>query len=86
MLVYIRSSGVTDGLAAGEPRLAGCLRHYYGLANTPDAAEVERIAELWRPFRTWAGVLFRAAGDREGLPFEQPRRSSAPRDADGAAA
>ena len=86
MLVYLRSTGVTDGLAAGEPRLAGCLRHYYGLANTPDAADAERIAELWRPFRTWAGVLFRAAGDREGLPFEQPRRSSAPRGADGAAA
>jgi len=76
MLVYLRSTGVTDGLAVGEPRLAAYLRHYYGLASTPDAAEVERIAEPWRPFRTWAGVLFRAAGDREGLPFEQPGRGS----------
>ncbi len=75
MLVYLRSTGVTDGLAVGEPRLAGYLRHYYGLANTPVAAELERIAEPWRPFRTWAGVLFRAAGDREDLPFEQPTRS-----------
>ena len=74
MLVYLRSTGVTDGLAVGEPRLAGYLRHYYGLASTPGAAELERIAEPWRPFRTWAGVLFRAAGDREGLPFEQPAR------------
>jgi len=74
MLVYLRSTGVTDGLAVGEPRLAAYLRHYYGLASTPDAAELERIAEPWRPFRTWAGVLFRAAGDREGLPFEQPTR------------
>jgi DNA-3-methyladenine glycosylase II len=86
MLVYLRSTGVTDGLAVGEPRLAGCLRHYYGLASTPDAAEVERIAEPWRPFRTWAGVLFRAAGDKAGLPFEQPVRGSNAPPAKGAAA
>ncbi len=86
MLVYLRSTGVADGLAVGEPRLAGCLRHYYGLPSTPDAAELERIAEPWRPFRTWAGVLFRAAGDREGLPFEQPGRGSSAPPAEGAAA
>ncbi len=74
MLVYIRSTGVTDALAIGEPRLAGCLRHYYELTDTPDAATMEQLAEPWRPFRTWAGVLFRAAGDREGLPFEPPAR------------
>ena len=74
MLVYIRSTGVTDALAVGEPRLASYLRHYYGLAATPDAATMGVLAEPWRPFRTWAGVLFRAAGDREGLPFELPTR------------
>jgi DNA-3-methyladenine glycosylase II len=77
MLVYLRSTGVTDGLAVGEPRLAGYLKHYYGLSSAPGAAELERIAEPWRPFRTWAGVLFRAAGEREGLPFE---RSAGPAD------
>lgn len=84
MLVYLRSVGVTDALAVGEPRLAGCLRHYYRLADTPDAQEMERLAEPWRPFRTWAGVLFRLAGDREGLPFEQ--RTRAPRRAETALA
>jgi DNA-3-methyladenine glycosylase II len=72
MLVYLRSTGVTDGLALGEPRLAGYLRHYYGLAETPDATTMEKLAEPWRPFRTWAGVLFRVAGERAGLPFDQP--------------
>jgi DNA-3-methyladenine glycosylase II len=72
MLVYLRSTGVRDGLAIGEPRLAGYLRHYYGLAETPDAMTIERLAEPWRPFRTWAGVLFRASGERAGLPFERP--------------
>jgi DNA-3-methyladenine glycosylase II len=71
-LVYLRSTGVTDALTLGEPRLADYLRHYYDLPKTPGAAEIERIAEGWRPFRTWAAVLFRVAGERDGLPFEQP--------------
>ena len=71
-LVYLRSTGVTDALTLGEPRLADYLRHYYGLPAAPGGAAMERIAEAWRPFRTWASVLFRVAGDRDGLPFEQP--------------
>jgi DNA-3-methyladenine glycosylase II len=74
MLVYLRATGVTDGLALGEPRLAACLRHYYDLPDTPDTETITRLAEPWRPFRTWAGVLFRVAGDREGLPFDEPAR------------
>jgi DNA-3-methyladenine glycosylase II len=69
-LVYLRSTGVTDALTLGEPRLADYLRHYYELPESPGAAAMERIAERWRPFRTWAAVLFRAAGERDGLPFE----------------
>src|SRR5215472_17550012 len=69
-LVYLRSTGVTDALTLSEPRLADYLRHYYGLPASPGAADVERIAERWRPFRTWAAVLFRVAGDRDSLPFE----------------
>jgi DNA-3-methyladenine glycosylase II len=72
-LVYLRSTGVKDALTLGEPRLADYLRHYYGLTESPGAAVVEKIAEKWRPFRTWASVLFRVAGDRDGLPFEQAR-------------
>lgn len=77
-LVYLRSTGVTDGLALGEPLLAGCLRHFYGLAETPDDEAIERLAEPWRPFRTWAGVLFRVAGDRAGLPADRPATRRAP--------
>jgi DNA-3-methyladenine glycosylase II len=74
MLVYLRATGVTDGLALGEPRLAGYLKHYYDLPSTPDTEAITRLAEPWRPFRTWAGVLFRVAGDRDGLPFDQSAR------------
>lgn len=70
-LVYLRSTGVKDAVALGEPRLAHCLQHYYGLASLPDAGEIARIADPWRPFRTWGCVLFRVAGDRDGLPSER---------------
>ena len=69
-LVFLRSTGVKDA-ALGEPRLANCLQHYYGLASLPDDSEIARIAEPWRPFRTWGCVLFRVAGDRDGLPSER---------------
>ena len=72
-LVYLRSTGVTDALTLGEPRLADYVRHYYSLPEAPGPSAMERIAERWRPSRTWAAVLFRVAGDRDGLPFEQPR-------------
>jgi DNA-3-methyladenine glycosylase II len=72
-LVYLRSTGVADALTLGEPRLADYVAHYYSLPEAPGASALERIAEQWRPFRTWAAVLFRVAGDRDGVPFEQNR-------------
>ena len=69
-LVLLRSTGVSDALTLAEPRLPHYLRHYYGLAEVPDAEAIRRLAEPWRPFRTWAGVLFRVAGDRDGVPWQ----------------
>ncbi len=69
-LVELRSTGVADALTLGEPRLPSYLKHYYGLADVPDGETIRRLAEPWRPFRTWAGVLFRVAGDRDGLPWQ----------------
>jgi DNA-3-methyladenine glycosylase II len=69
-LVLLRSTGVTDALTLAEPRLPRYLQHYYGLSDVPDAEAIQRIAEPWRPFRTWAAVLFRVAGDRDGVPWQ----------------
>jgi DNA-3-methyladenine glycosylase II len=69
-LVLLRSTGVSDALTLGEPRLPRYLQHYYRLAEVPDAEAIQRIAEPWRPFRTWAGVLVRVAGDRDGVPWQ----------------
>jgi DNA-3-methyladenine glycosylase II len=68
-LILLRAAGVTDVLTFSEPRLRGYVAHLYALGTGP--ATVEQVAELseaWRPFRTWAAVLLRVAGDRQGLP------------------
>jgi DNA-3-methyladenine glycosylase II len=67
-LILLRSTGVSDVLTFGEPRLAGYVSHFYGTGPAPASrAELARVSESWRPFRTWAAVLIRAAGDRAGL-------------------
>jgi len=63
-LIVTRAAGFTDVLATNEPRLRQLVGELYELSTTPDAAELEAIAENWRPWRTWAGVLLRAAGPR----------------------
>jgi DNA-3-methyladenine glycosylase II len=68
-LILLRATGVTDVLTFGEPRLPGYVAHFYGTGPGPATrADLERICEGWRPFRTWAAVLIRVAGDRLGLP------------------
>jgi DNA-3-methyladenine glycosylase II len=63
-LVVIRATGFTDVLPIDEPRLRGLVTTLYQLDTpcTPD--RLAAIAEPWRPFRTWASVLIRAAGSR----------------------
>ena len=69
-LILLRAVGVADVLTSGEPRLPGYVAHFYGTGPGPASRdEIERIAEGWRPFRTWAAVLIRAAGDRRQLPL-----------------
>jgi DNA-3-methyladenine glycosylase II len=68
-LIFIRATGVADTLTFGEPRLLEYVAHFYGTGPGQASREqLERIAGNWRPFRTWAAVLIRMAGDRLDLP------------------
>ena len=69
-LILLRSTGATDILTLGEPRIPSYVRHFYGMAGPAAPAEISSLAEAWRPFRTWACVLIRVAGDREGVALE----------------
>ena len=68
-LVVIRGTGFTDVLPVQEPRALELVAQLYQLDAPPGPDEFARIAEPWRPFRTWAVVLIRAAAGR--LPGEE---------------
>lgn len=63
-LIVIRAVGFADVAPTHEPQAQRLLGALYGLgaAATPD--QFERIAEAWRPWRTWASVYVRAVGPR----------------------
>ncbi|GAC1482042.1 MAG: DNA-3-methyladenine glycosylase [Candidatus Dormibacteria bacterium] len=70
-LILLRATGATDLLTLNEPRLPSYAAHFYNLGHpAASSAELEAISEHWRPFRTWAAVLVRVAGDRLGLPVQ----------------
>lgn len=60
-LVLARASGRTDVLPVAEPRVRAVVARAYGIGERDDAAFV-RLAEAWRPFRTWVAFLLRNAG------------------------
>jgi DNA-3-methyladenine glycosylase II len=63
-LIVIRGTGFTDVLPVGEPKALALAARLYQLAGPPSEAEFRELAEVWRPFRTWAVVLIRAAAGR----------------------
>ena len=58
-LIRLRALSAVDELATNEPRLAGAIRDAYGLAKEPDLAQLEEVAESWRPYRMWVCVSMR---------------------------
>lgn len=70
-LVVIRACGHADVLSLAEGHSRQAVQHLYGLAAEPTDAEMERLADGWRPFRTWILVMLRALEGR-GAPSERP--------------
>ena len=62
-LIVMRGSGFAD-VAVTEPWAMELAAKLYGLPRSPTEDEFRAMAERWRPFRTWAIVLIRAAGRR----------------------
>ncbi len=63
-LITIRAVGFTDVLPADEPLLLDLVGLHYRIDGPVSRAQFEEIAEPWRPYRTWASVLVRAASRR----------------------
>lgn len=65
-LVVARACGFTDVLPVNEPRALAYAGRLFGHDRPLSPEELVEVAEPWRPFRTWAIVLIRLAGDRSG--------------------
>ena len=65
-LIVLRASGFADALLPmPEPRVLRHAARFYVLDAPPTLAEFTELATAWQPFRTWATVLLRLAGDRQ---------------------
>jgi len=63
-LIVIRATGFADALLeVPEAKGLAHAQRFYGFDHTPTLDEFAALAERWRPFRTWATVLVRLAGD-----------------------
>ncbi len=63
-LIVARATGLTDVLPTNEPKVLEMAARLYGRPAPLQPVELQALAERWRPFRTWAVVLIRAAGAR----------------------
>ncbi|MDQ2745565.1 MAG: DNA-3-methyladenine glycosylase 2 family protein, partial [Chloroflexota bacterium] len=63
-LIVVRATGHADVLPMNEPKALALAGELYGLGHDATPEEMRVLGERWRPFRTWAVVLLRAAGPR----------------------
>jgi DNA-3-methyladenine glycosylase II len=62
----VRACGFVDVLPADEARSRQAVHELYGITTPMTDAEYASFADRWRPYRTWAVVLVRAAAHRLG--------------------
>jgi 3-methyladenine DNA glycosylase/8-oxoguanine DNA glycosylase len=66
-LIVVRATGFSDAIPADDPGVRRAARTLLDLDDVPEPEAFLARAESWRPFRTWALVLIRLAGYRQGL-------------------
>lgn len=63
-LIVVRACGFADVLPVEEARSRATVHELYGIEQPMTDDEYVAFAERWKPFRTWAVVLIRAAASR----------------------
>ena len=58
-LIMLRGVGEPDAFPRTEKRLHRAMTAAYDLGEDPAVAALEAVAERWRPFRNWVGLLLR---------------------------
>lgn len=65
-LIVVRACGFADVLPVEEARSRRAVHELYGISTEMDGEQYATFAERWKPYRTWAVVLIRAAAHRLG--------------------
>jgi DNA-3-methyladenine glycosylase II len=65
-LIVVRACGFADVLPTDEPRSRQTVHELYGISQPMTDEEYASFADRWKPYRTWAVVLIRAAAHRLG--------------------
>ena len=58
-LILLRGVGDPDAFPTTELRLQRAMTAAYDLGDAPDLETFQHIADGWRPFRSWVGLLLR---------------------------
>ena len=59
-LILLRGAGTPDTLPTSEPRLDRAVTIAYELEAPPTPQDLQRLAQNWRPYRTWVTLHLRA--------------------------
>jgi DNA-3-methyladenine glycosylase II len=62
--IVLRGAGLLDAVPDGDELTRAGIRRFYALGAGPADADVERITDGWRPYRTWCSVLVHACERR----------------------
>jgi len=65
-LIVVRACGFADVLPTDEARSRQTVHELYGIPRPMTDEEYASFADRWKPYRTWAVVLIRAAAHRLG--------------------
>ena len=58
-LILLRGMGDPDAFPKEEKRLHRAMAAAYHLGDEPTLDALERLADGWRPYRSWVGLLLR---------------------------
>jgi DNA-3-methyladenine glycosylase II len=71
--ILIRGASLSDAVSDDDVTVQA-VQHAYSLPEAPDRATILRIADNWRPYRTWASVTLHMWLRREGPKLKRPGR------------
>jgi len=74
-LILLRGAGTPDVLPTSEQRLGRAVAMAYNLEAPPKPEDLQRLAQTWRPYRTWVGLHLRVMLEEETAEITQQAKT-----------